>query len=327
MTLTVNGKTMQCNDAVTVADLLAKTGYKEVYVAVELNEEIVPRENFKTCVLKENDVVEIVTFMGGGSQEYKKEEDTFKLGGHEFTSRFILGSGKYSLDLIEAAVEHAGAQIITLALRRAYQGGAANIMDYIPKGVTLLPNTSGARNAKEAVRIARLSREIGCGDFVKIEIMRDSKYLLPDNQETIKATEMLANEGFVVMPYMYPDLNAARDLKEAGAACIMPLGAPIGSNKGLCTKDFIKILIDEIDLPIIVDAGIGCPSQACEAMEMGAAAIMSNTAIATAGNIPLMAEAMKDAIAAGRKAFLAGKGRVIESGAQASSPLTGFLHD
>ena len=200
MTLTVNGKTMQCNDAVTVADLLAKTGYKEVYVAVELNEEIVPRENFKTCVLKENDVVEIVTFMGGGSQEYKKEEDTFKLGGHEFTSRFILGSGKYSLDLIEAAVEHAGAQIITLALRRAYQGGAANIMDYIPKGVTLLPNTSGARNAKEAVRIARLSREIGCGDFVKIEIMRDSKYLLPDNQETIKATEMLANEGLVVMP-------------------------------------------------------------------------------------------------------------------------------
>ena len=199
-------------------------------------------------------------------------------------------------------------------------------MDYIPKGVTLLPNTSGARNAKEAVRIARLSREIGCGDFVKIEIMRDSKYLLPDNQETIKATEMLANEGFVVMPYMYPDLNVARDLKEAGAACIMPLGAPIGSNKGLCTKDFIKILIDEIDLPIIVDAGIGCPSQACEAMEMGAAAIMSNTAIATARNIPLMAEAMKDAIAAGRKAFLAGKGRVIESGAQASSPLTGFLH-
>lgn len=327
MTLTVNGKTMQCNDAFTVADLLAETGYKEVYVAVELNEEIVPRENFKTCVLKENDIVEIVTFMGGGSQEYKKEEDTFILGGHEFTSRFILGSGKYSLDLIEAAVEHAGAQIITLALRRAYQGGAANIMDYIPKGVTLLPNTSGARNAKEAVRIARLSREIGCGDFVKIEIMRDSKYLLPDNQETIRATEMLANEGFVVMPYMYPDLNVARDLKEAGAACIMPLGAPIGSNKGLCTKDFIKILIDEIDLPIIVDAGIGCPSQACEAMEMGAAAIMSNTAIATAGNIPLMAEAMKDAIAAGRKAFLAGKGRVIESGAQASSPLTGFLHD
>ena len=254
-------------------------------------------------------------------------KDTWSLGGHEFTSRFILGSGKFSLDLVKACIEKADAQIITLALRRANEGGLANILDYIPENVTLLPNTSGARNAQEAVRIARLSREVGCGDFVKIEVVHDSKYLLPDNYETIKATEILAKEGFVVMPYMYPDLNAARALKDAGAACIMPLGAPIGSNKGLCTKDFIKILIDEIDLPIIVDAGIGCPSQACEAMEMGAAAIMSNTAIATAGNIPLMAEAMKDAIAAGRKAFLAGKGRVIESGAQASSPLTGFLHD
>ena len=193
------------------------------------------------------------------------EKDTLVLGGQEFTSRFILGSGKYSLDLIKASVENAGAQIITLALRRANVGGTANILDYIPEGVTLLPNTSGARNADEAVRIARLSREVGCGNFVKIEIMRDSKYLLPDNQETIKATEILAKEGFVVMPYMYPDLNVARDLYNAGAASIMPLAAPIGSNKGLCTKEFIRILIDEIDLPIIVDAGIGSPSQACEA--------------------------------------------------------------
>ena len=325
MTLTVNGKTMQCNDAVTVADLLAETGYKEVYVAVELNEEIVPRENFKTCVLKENDVVEIVTFMGGGSQEYKKEEDTFKLGGHEFTSRFILGSGKYSLDLIEAAVEHAGAQIITLALRRAYQGGAANIMDYIPKGVTLLPNTSGARNAEEAVRIARLSRAMGCGNFVKVEIMRDAKYLFPDNYETVKATEILAKEGFVVLPYMNPDLNVARDLQNAGAAAVMPLAAPIGSNKGLATKAMIQVLIDEIDLPIIVDAGIGKPSQACEAMEMGAAAIMANTAIATAGDVPEMAAAFKLAIEAGRKAYLTGMGRVLARGGSASDPLTGFL--
>lgn len=324
MTLTVNGKPMQCKESLTITELLAEAGYKEVYVAVEVNEEIIPREKYVSHSLTAGDVVEIVTFMGGGSQS---NEDTWTLGGHTFTSRFILGSGKYSLDLIQAAVEHAGAQIITLALRRAYQGGMANIMDYIPKGVTLLPNTSGARTAEEAVRIAKLSREIGCGDFIKIEVIRDSKYLLPDNQETIRATEMLAKEGFVVMPYMYPDLNVARYLKEAGAACIMPLGAPIGSNKGLCTKDFIKILIEEIDLPIIVDAGIGCPSQACEAMEMGAAAVMSNTAIATAGNIPLMAEAMKDAIAAGRKAYLAGKGRVLESGAMASSPLTGFLHE
>lgn len=251
--------------------------------------------------------------------------DKLVLGGHEFDSRFILGSGKYSLDLIKAAVENAGAQIITLALRRATSGSTANILDYIPEGVTLLPNTSGARNAEEAVRIARLSREVGCGDFVKIEVIRDTRYLLPDNQETIKATEILAKEGFVVLPYMYPDLNVARDLREAGAAAIMPLAAPIGTNKGLCTKEFIQILVDELDLPIIVDAGIGRPSQACEAMEMGAAAVMVNTAIATAGDVPAMAEAFKKAIEAGRSAYLAGLGRVLNKGAQASSPLTGFV--
>ena len=202
--------------------------------------------------------------------------DTWTLGGHEFHSRFILGSGKYSLDLIKAAVEQAGAEILTLALRRANSGALANILDYVPETVTLLPNTSGARNAEEAVRIARLARELCHTDFVKIEVIKDSKYLLPDNHETLKATEILAKEGFIVMPYMYPDLQSARDMRDAGAACIMPLGAPIGSNKGLCTKDFIQILINEIDLPIIVDAGIGKPSQACEAMEMGAAAIMAN---------------------------------------------------
>ena len=203
------------------------------------------------------------------------------IGGHSFTSRFILGSGKYSLELIQAAIEKAGAQMVTLALRRANEGGLANILDYIPKSVTLLPNTSGARNADEAIRIARLARELGCGDFIKIEVIHDSKYLLPDNYETIKATEVLAKEGFVVMPYMYPDLNAARDFVQAGAACIMPLGSPIGSNKG----------------------------------------------IATAGDIPTMAAAFRQAIEAGRKAYLSGLGRTLEKGASASSPLTGFLRE
>ena len=253
--------------------------------------------------------------------------DKLIIGGHEFTSRFILGSGKYSMKLIESAVKDAGAEIITLAVRRANTSEEENILDFIPDGVTLLPNTSGARNADEAVRIARLARALGCGNFVKVEIMRDSKYLLPDNQETIKATNTLANEGFVVLPYMYPDLNAARDLVSAGASAVMPLASPIGSNKGLATKDFIQILIDEIELPIIVDAGIGRPSQACEAMEMGAAVIMANTALATAGDLPLMASAFKDAINAGRKAYLAGLGRVLTRGASASDPLTGFLHD
>ena len=254
-------------------------------------------------------------------------QDKLIIGGREFSSRFILGSGKYSLNLIEAAVRDAGAEIITLAVRRANTKEQENILDYIPKGVTLLPNTSGARNAEEAIRIARLARELGCGDFVKIEIMRDTKYLLPDNHETIKATEVLAKEGFVVMPYMYPDLNVARDLVNAGAAAVMPLGSPIGSNKGLATRDFIQILIDEIDVPVIVDAGIGRPSQACEAMEMGAAAIMANTALATAGNLPMMASAFKQAIEAGRKAYLAVLGRVLTRGASASDPLTGFLRD
>ncbi|MBR4112809.1 MAG: thiazole synthase [Ruminiclostridium sp.] len=253
--------------------------------------------------------------------------DKLILGGHEFSSRFILGSGKYSLNLIEAAVRDAGAEIITLAVRRANTKEQENILDYIPKGVTLLPNTSGARTAEEAVRIARLAREIGCGDFVKIEIMRDTKYLLPDNNETIKATEILAKEGFVVLPYMYPDLYAARDLANAGAAAVMPLEAPIGSNKGLATREFIQILVDETDLPVIVDAGIGRPSQACEAMEMGAAAIMANTALATAGDLPLMAAAFRQAVEAGRKAYLSGLGRVLTRGASASDPLTGFLRD
>ncbi len=254
------------------------------------------------------------------------QEDFFELGGRKFSSRFILGSGKYSLNLIKAAVEEAGAEIITLALRRANGGEMDNILDYIPKNVVLLPNTSGARNAEEAVRIARMARELCQTDFIKIEIIKDSRYLLPDNHETVKATEILAHEGFTVMPYMYPDLQAAREMRDAGAACIMPLGAPIGSNKGLVTKDFLQILIDEIDLPVIVDAGIGRPSQACEAMEMGAAAVMVNTAIASANEIPLMAAAFKDAVIAGRKAYLAGPGAVSNI-ARASSPLTGFLHD
>ena len=180
-----------------------------------------------------------------------REKDQLQIGCHAFNSRFILGSGKFSLDLVRAVAEQGGADIITLALRRANTGGAENILDYIPEGFTLLPNTSGARTAEEALRIARLARAIGCGDFVKVEVIRDSKYLLPDNYETLKATELLAKEGFIVLPYMYPDLNVARSLVDAGAAAVMPLAAPIGSNKGLATKEFIQILVDEIDMPII----------------------------------------------------------------------------
>lgn len=254
-------------------------------------------------------------------------DDELIIAGRKFKSRFILGSGKFSLDLIKAVIENAEVEMITLALRRANTNGKENILDFIPKHVTLLPNTSGARNAEEAVRIAHLARELGCGDFIKLEVINDSKYLMPDNYETIKATEILAKEGFIVMPYMYPDLNVARELVNAGASTIMPLGAPIGSNKGLLTYDFIKMLVDEIHLPIIVDAGIGSPSQACQAMQMGVSAVMANTAIATSKDINLMAKAFKLAIEAGRLAYHAGLGRVLDYKAEASSPLTDFLED
>lgn len=259
----------------------------------------------------------------GLKNEFK---DSFKLGRFEFHSRFILGSGKFSLELIKAAIKEADAQIITLALRRAHTNSKENILDFIPENITLLPNTSGARTAEEALKIALLARELCKAELIKIEVIRDSKYLLPDNYETTKAVELLANQGFTPLPYMYPDLYAARAMRDAGAAAIMPLGAPIGTNKGLRTKDFIQILLDEIDLPIIVDAGIGSAAQAAEAMQMGVCAVMANTAIANAKNVPLMARAFKEGIKAGRNAFLAGL--VPQSKlARASSPMTDFLRD
>lgn len=261
------------------------------------------------------------------SSKFTPEGDTFTLGGKTFSSRLILGSGKFSLPLIKAVAEEGKAQIITLALRRATPDGQENILDFMPKDVTLLPNTSGARTAEEAVRIAELSRAMGCGDFVKVEIISDARWLLPDNQETIRATKMLTDKGFVVLPYMYPDYYATKALEEAGAAAIMPLAAPIGSNRGLCTKAFIDIVLKSTDLPVIVDAGIGKPSEACEAMEMGVTAIMCNTAIATAGNVAQMCKAFRLAIEAGRLAYLGQTGRVIADQAEASSPLTGFLND
>ncbi len=205
------------------------------------------------------------------------------LGGHEFQSRFILGSGRYDLNLIKATVEHAGTQIVTMALRRA-QTTENSVLDYIPEGITLLPNTSGARNAEEAVRIARLAREVCHTDFFKVEIEHETNNSA-ERRKTIRATEMLAKEGSVVMPYMFPDPIAARQLEEAGAAAVMPLGSFIGSNMGLRMRDFIEIIIANAHVPVIIDAVSSRPSQACDAMEMGADAVMAYTAVASAGNI------------------------------------------
>ena len=250
------------------------------------------------------------------------------IAGKEFKNRFFLGTGKFKNKKdLQDSILACGAEIVTVALRRIdLERHEENILEYIPKDVTLLTNTSGARNAQEAVRIARLARESGCGDWVKIEVINDSKYLLPDNNETIKATEILAKEGFIVLPYMFPDLYAARELVKAGAATVMPLGSLIGSHQGLKAKEFIKILIEEIDVPIIVDAGIGLPSHAAEAMEIGADAVLANTAVANAQHPALLAESFALATKAGRLAYLS-KAASPKNIAEASSPLTGFLYE
>lgn len=255
-------------------------------------------------------------------------EDKLAIGGRELGSRLFIGTGKFSSNrIIPSVVRSAKTQVITVALRRIdFESKEENMLDYIPEDCILMPNTSGARNADEAIRIARIARAAGCGNWIKIEIVSDNKYLMPDNMETIKATEVLAKEGFVVLPYMSPDLMVAKRLKDAGAAAVMPLGAPIGSNRGLKTRELIKILINEINLPVIVDAGLGRPSEAAEAMELGAAAVLVNTAVATAKDPVAMAKAFRLAVEAGRMAYLAGPGAVKEY-AEASSPLTGFLSE
>lgn len=255
------------------------------------------------------------------------QEDALQLGDKYFTSRLFTGTGKFaSHNQIPAMLDASGSQMITVALRRIdSHTPAENILEYIPKEVVLLPNTSGARTAEQAVRIARIAREAGCGDFIKIEIITDMKYLMPDNFETLRATEILAREGFVVLPYVLPDLPLARRLESAGAAAVMPLGAPIGTNRGLETKSLIALLIENCTVPVVVDAGIGRPSHAAAAMEMGADAVLVNTAIATAQDPAAMGRAFALAVQAGRMAYLA-KMAEESAVAQASSPLTGFLN-
>lgn len=254
------------------------------------------------------------------------EDDALQLGNRTFTNRLFTGTGKFAANRqIPEMLATSGSQMITVALRRIdMTDQSENILAYIPKEVTLLPNTSGARTAEQAVRIAHIAREAGCGDFIKIEVITDVKYLMPDNHETLKATEILASEGFTVLPYVLPDLVLAKQLESAGAAAVMPLGSPIGSNRGLTTRPLLELLIENCRVPVIVDAGIGRPSQAAEAMEMGADAVLVNTAIATASNPVAMGQAFDLAVRAGRAAYLAEMAET-SVGARASSPLTGFL--
>ncbi len=253
-------------------------------------------------------------------------EDILRIGGKSLRSRFFVGTGKFpNKAIIRDVLEASGADVVTVALRRVDTDSVdENILEYIPDNCTLMTNTSGARNADEAVRIARLARAAGCGDWIKIEVISDNKYLLPDNMETLKAIEILAKEGFIVLPYMNPDLTMAKRMAAAGAAAVMPLGSPIGTNRGLKTEELVKIMVEEIDIPVIVDAGLGRPSDAARCMELGCDAVLVNTALATAKDPVGMAKAFSQAVEAGRGAYLAQTGGEREC-ASASSPLTGFL--
>ncbi|MBN3040837.1 MAG: thiazole synthase [Candidatus Omnitrophica bacterium] len=244
----------------------------------------------------------------------------------EISNRLFIGTGKFpNKAIIKDVLNAAETEVVTVALRRVdLDSKEDNVLDFIPETCTLLINTSGARDAKEAIRIARLAKATGCGSWIKLEVIADNKYLLPDNLETLKATEVLADEGFTVLPYMSPDLSIAKKLAKAKAAAIMPLGSPIGTKRGVKTKELIKILIKEIDLPVIVDAGIGYPSEAAYCLEIGCAAVLVNTAIATAKDPVTMAKSFDWAVKAGRNAYF--NATKAESDlANPSSPLTGFL--
>jgi thiazole synthase len=249
------------------------------------------------------------------------------IGGHIFNSRLMMGTGKFSSpEVMKEALEESGTEIVTVALRRVnIHDPGDSILANVDRGkYVLLPNTSGARDAEEAVRLARLARAAGGGDFIKLEVTPDPNYLLPDPVETLKAAEILVKDGFTVLPYIHADPILAKRLEEAGTATVMPLGSPIGSNRGIRTRDAIEIIIEMANVPVVVDAGLGAPSHAAEAMEVGADAVLVNTAIAVAGDPPAMARAFKKGTEAGREAFVAGLGKPRKK-AEASSPLTGFL--
>ncbi len=255
-------------------------------------------------------------------------QDILKIEDREFTSRLFVGTGKFSSpDVMLEAIKASESQMITVAMKRVNMMNEAtdDMLTHINREhVQLLPNTSGVRNAQEAVLAAKMSREIFGTSFIKLEIHPDPKYLMPDPIETLRATEELAKDGFIVLPYIQADPVLCKLLEEAGSAAVMPLAAPIGTNKGLVTRDLLEIIIEQSRVPVVVDAGLGAPSHAAEAMEMGADAVLVNTAIAVAGDPVLMAKAFKDAVRAGRDAFNAGLGAV-SSHAQATSPLTSFL--
>lgn len=322
ISLTLNGDLRRISAGATVAELVRDIGLDPAKVAVERNLEIVPRSTLATVLLEEGDVLEIVHFVGGG------QEDNWSVAGRTFNSRLIVGTGKYKdFEQNAAALVASGAEIITVAVRRVNISDptAPMLTDYIdPKKYTYLPNTAGCFDADSAVRTLRLAREAGGWDLVKLEVLGEAKTLYPDMRETLKATEVLANEGFLPMVYCVDDPIAAKQLEDAGAVAIMPLGAPIGSGLGIQNRVTIRLIVEGAKVPVLVDAGVGTASDAAVAMELGCDGVLMNTAIAEAKEPVAMAKAMKLAVEAGRIAYTAGRmGRRMY--ADPSSPLAGLI--
>ncbi len=324
MNVYVNGETKQYSGDMTVADIVSELGLANKRIAVELNKEILPFGEYAQTAIKSEDRLEVVQAIGGG------QEDNFTVAGQVFQSRLLVGTGKYKdLEETRLAIEASGAEIVTVAIRRTNIGqnpGEPNLLDVIsPDKYTILPNTAGCFNADDAVRTCRLARELlGGHKLVKLEVLADQKTLLPDIVETIGAAELLVKEGFDVMVYTNDDPIVAKRLEDIGCVAVMPLAAPIGSGLGVCNPYNILTIVENANVPILVDAGVGTASDAAVAMELGCDGVLMNTAIAAAQNPVLMASAMRKGIQAGREAYLAGR-MPRKRFASASSPLDGMI--
>lgn len=327
ITITINGDTRR-TEATNLRALAEELSLKLEKIAVERNGAIVPRSELAGEPVAEGDVLEIVHFVGGGNAAASRDDDSWSVAGRRFSSRLIVGTGKYKdFEQNAAALAASGAEIVTVAVRRVNVSdpGAPMLTDFIdPKTVTYLPNTAGCFTADEAVRTLRLAREAGGWDLVKLEVLGEARTLYPDMRETLRATETLANDGFLPMVYCADDPIAAKQLEEAGAVAIMPLGAPIGSGLGIQNRVTIRLIVEGASVPVLVDAGVGTASDAAVAMELGCDGVLMNTAIAEAKDPILMASAMKLAVQAGRQAYLAGR-MATRKYADPSSPLAGLI--
>jgi thiazole synthase len=321
VTVKVNGKPRVVPSGLSLLELLERLDVQPSRVVVEHNREIRRKEDFKSARVRDGDELELVYFVGGGSGS---DGDPFVVGGRTLGSRLIHGTGKYaSNEVLARCLEAAQPDMITVAIRRLnLEGGRSELEGIDLRRYTLLPNTAGATTAEGAVRLARLARAAGFSDFIKVEVSGDEDTLLPDPQATLEATRQLVKEGFIVMPYTSDDVVQAIRLFEAGAAAVMPGAAPIGTTLGLQNLLNLELIVNKVKVPVIVDAGLGVPSEAARCMEVGAAGVLVNTAIARAQNPPEMARAFAEAVVAGRRAFKAGRAHIGVK-AVASSPLEG----